>query len=352
MTYYTLLTHGFIKSKKRLPVQKNSLSKKSKKIPIIMYGTQGETTYPDMTIVIFFLFSKLFGEPFLKEVVRALQQHPENYEVKYKVVNGSSYIKKAVKILFLVNLQDRTEMNTPQNKFRIFTSNRDPDRQPFNLKLETFIPHDEKKLSQAQIGRFDIEDKYFQFIKQNVDNDILAKLCISKNEWPFEKTLSLRKLLKEEFLNSADVITLKTEKDKEMWIRFEKDAGYVLLRHFIPLGLYKTDKEKDIDLQPKHVDSFLSTLLSNLKKKDNNVEALFIFSCKTLTEENMKLYLPEIYNLLLHDLIDEKDLDKIKFKKNMTVSELQKYVKSIVSKKLKRKQKKQRNTMQNQDKRL
>lgn len=54
----------------------------------------------------------------------------------------------------------------------------------------------------------------------------------------------------------------------------------------------------------------------------------------------MKLYLPEIYNLLLHDLIDEKDLDKIKFKKNMTVSELQKYVKSIVSKKLKRKQKK------------
>ena len=78
-------------------------------------------------------------------------------------------------------------MNTPQNKFRIFTSNRDPDRQPFNLKLETFIPHDEKKLSQAQIGRFDIEDNYFQFIKQNVDNDILAKLCISKNEWPLKK---------------------------------------------------------------------------------------------------------------------------------------------------------------------
>ena len=66
----------------------------------------------------------------------------------------------------------------------------------------------------------------------------------------------------------------------------------------------------------------------------------------------MKLYLPEIYNLLLHDLLDEKDLDKIKFKKNMTVAQLQKYVKSIVSKKFNRKQKKQRNTMQNQDKRL
>lgn len=350
MTYYTLLTHGFIKNKKKLPIQNNSLSKK---IPIIMYGTQGETTYPDMTIVIFFLFSKLFGEPFLKEVVRALQQYPENYEVKYKIVNRSSYIKKAVKILFLVNLQDRTEMRTPQNKFRIFTSNRDPDRQPFNLKLETFIPHDEKKLSQAQIGRFDIKHNDFRFIKKIVGNDILAKLCINKNEWPFEKTLSLPELLEEEsFLNSADVITLKTKKDKEMWIRFEEDDGYILLRHLIPLGLYKTDKEKDIDLQPEHVDSFLSTLLSDLKKKDNNVEALFIFSCKAPTEENMKLYVPEIYNLLLDDLIDEKDLDKIKFKKNMTVAQLQKYVKSIVSKKLKRKQKKQRNTMQNQDKRL
>ena len=68
--------------------------------------------------------------------------------------------------------------------------------------------------------------------------------------------MSLTKLLKKTFLNSADVITLKTEKDKEIWICFEKDAGYILLRHFIPLGLYKTDKEKDIDLQPKHVDSF------------------------------------------------------------------------------------------------
>ena len=77
---------------------------------------------------------------------------------------------------------------------------------------------------------------------------------------------------------------------------------------------------------------------SNLKKKDDsNVEALFIFSCKTPTEENMKLYLPEIYNLLLDDLTDDENLDKIKFKKNMTVSQLQKYVKSIVSKKLKRK---------------
>lgn len=349
MTYYTLLTHGFIKNKKKLPIQKKSLSKK---IPIIMYGTQGETTYPDMTIVIFFLFSKLFGEPFLKEVVRALRQYPENYEVKYKVVNGSSYIKKAVKILFLENFQDRTEMNTPQNKFRIFTSNHDPDRQPFNLKLETFLPHDGKKLSQAQIGRFDIEDKYFQFIKQNVDNNVFEKLCVSNNEWPFEKSMSLR-ILKKKFLNSADVITINTEKDKELWIRFEEDDGYILLRHLIPLGLYKTDKEKDFELQPKHVDTFLSTLLSNLKKKDDsNVEALFVFSCKAPTDENMKLYVPEIYNLLLDDLIDEKDLDKIKFKKNMTVAQLQKYVKSILSKKLKRKQKKQRNTMQNQDKRL
>jgi hypothetical protein len=350
MTYYTLLTHGFIENKKRLPIQKNS---SSKKIPIIMYGTQGETTYPDTTIVIFFLFSKLFGEPFLKEVVRALRQYPENYEAKYKIVNRSSYIKRAVQILFLVNLQDRTEMNTPQNKFRIFTSSNDPDRQPFNLKLETFIPHDKRKLSQAQIGRFDIEKKYFQFIRQTVDDDdILAKLCIRKNEWPFEQTLSLRKLLKKKFVNSADVITLNTEKDKKLWIRFEEDDGYILLRHLIPLGLYKTDIEKDIDLQAKHVDSFLSTLLSDLKKEDSNVEALFIFSCKEPTEKNMKLYLPEIYNLLLHDLIDEKDLDKIKFKKNMTVAQLEKYVKSIVSKKLKRKQKKQRNTMQNQDRRL
>ena len=60
----------------------------------------------------------------------------------------------------------------------------------------------------------------------------------------------------------------------------------------------------------------------------------------------------KIYNLLLDDITDDENLDKIKFKKNMTVSQLQKYVKSIVSKKLKRKQKKQRNTMQNQDKRL
>ena len=115
MTFYTLLTHGFIKNKKKLPIQKSSLSKKSKKIPIIMYGTQGETTYPDMTIVIFFLFSKLFGEPFLKEVVRALQQYPENYEVKYKVVNASSYIKGSQNIVFSQSSrQNRNEHTTKQ----------------------------------------------------------------------------------------------------------------------------------------------------------------------------------------------------------------------------------------------
>ena len=351
MTYYTLLTHGFITNKERVPIQNTSLSKKSrsKNAPIIMYGTQGETTYPDMTILIFFLFSKLFGEPFLQEVVRALRKYPQDYEIKYNITNRSTIIEKAVKILFVVNEEDRIEMELPQNKFRIFTNSNDPARQPFNLKLQTFVPDDKKKLSQAQIGRFIVESDVYKFIQQNVGDDYMEKLCITKSEWPFENSLSLKNLLTNTYFNAAEVVSLKDNIDKKLWIRFERDDGYTFIRHLIPLGLYKTNEKDDTVLQTKHVDCSLSSLLLDLKKKDESFSAIFIFSCKTPVEEDMNLYLPEIYNLLLHDLSNE-NLENVKYKKNMTVSQLQDYVKGIASKKLKRKQKKQRNIMQSQDK--
>lgn len=346
MTYYTLLTHGFLINKERVPIQKNS---SSKKIPVIMYGTQGETTYPDMTILMFFFFSKLFGEPFLEEVVRALRKYPQDYEIKYTITNRSTIIQKAVKILFVVNQEDRIEMEIPQNKFRIFTNSTDPIRQPFNLKLETFVPDDRKKLSQAQVGRFIIDSDVYRFIKQNVEDDYMEKLCITKSDWPFENSLSLKRLLKKTFFNAADVVTLKDNTDKKLWIRFENDDGYRFIRHLIPLGLYKTNEKDDTVLQTKHVDSSLSSLLSDLKQKDDTFSAIFIFSCKTPVDEDMNFYLPEIYNLLVHDLSNE-NLGNVKYKKNMSVSQLQDYVKGITSKKLKRKQKKQRNTMQTHDK--
>ena len=154
--------------------------------------------------------------------------------------------------------------------------------------------------------------------------------------------------MKKTFFNSAEVVTLKDNTDKKLWIRFEKDHGYTFIRHLIPLGLYKTNEKDDTVLQTKHVDSSLSSLLSDLKQKDDTFSAIFIFSCKTPVDEDMKFYLPEIYDLLVHDLSNEH-LENVKYKKNMSVSQLQDYVKGITSKKLKRKQKKQRNIMQTHD---
>lgn len=328
MTFYTALIHGLISSKNRIPLNTNTFD--NKKFPIITYGTQGETTYPDFTIGLFMLYSQIYGNNFLREITRALIKNPVKYSERYTITNEHDPIQHAVKAVFDTNSHER--LIVPQNKFRVFTNTSDEKRQPFDLHLQTN--------SEGVIGRF-------SFLKSVINSTLTMnhykslKIRNRRNYWPaqFQGVISA-----DEFVSDFHSYVIDIQSD--WWANFEyytRNISEEIIRYYFPLSIYKTGTGQ---IYPYN--GSLSHLIQQLKNTENETfEGLFVISCKAIEEQNLTIYDPEIYNLQQQQL-QQNINPNIKFRKNMEVRELEQYVKNIAIKRKKRKQKKQRQQQQQQ----
>lgn len=267
MEYYSIFAHGHIVDNKKLQPVVRRLNKHF--VPYIHFGTQEYMTLVSDTVTTFILLTKVFGKPFLEEVVQALLKHPVRYADLYSISDDKNVYQHAVKKLFDINLIEKTFF--PQNRFKVFTS-KDIISQPLDICLDS---HNEMVLAKYKNANY-----YENF----VDNKVSELYPMFQN-----------------VLNANPFSCNMTTPLKEILIQYATKSNTVGL--IFPLGLYTTNKNHHLQFK-KYVNHRLSHIVKietdKIKTKNENkknfknptfvdIGAFFVFSCKNVIPHSTRL---------------------------------------------------------------
>jgi hypothetical protein len=267
MEYYSIFSHGQLLDNKKIKPVDRKLG--DNYVPIIMFGTQSNFTLNSFTLFYHVIFTKNFGIHFLKELVDALKQYPQNYAKLYQVQDPTNIYQKAVRFLFDINLIDLRLF--PPNKYRLFLKS-DSVRQPLDVFLDS---NDEMEIGKSNM--------LMDYTKPLVDKEA-ARLDPIFNYIENNQIVSIPMLHK-----------IKTSKC--LYGKAEDTIGLIF-----PYGLYKTTARSPLEFQQYVKNRFSeltkkimqTTIQKNQRKLTfrnptfHEIGGIFVFSCKVSFYKNIR----------------------------------------------------------------